>query len=253
MRLGFYKYEATGNDFIVIDERAQNFFLNEERIFALCQRRYGIGSDGLVSIRPSKIADARMIFYNPDGKEATLCLNALRALFVHLSGSTSIETAAGVYFGYKNSIDLPEVTVSESIDFREEQLVGTLYDTGVKHLVVETKLDTIDFISLAKQLRNHSHFAPKGVNVNCVEKISEGRMRVRTYEKGVEGETHSCGTGAYACFLHMQQPKGVIQFFHGTEIVFERFDQGVHMQGDVKRVYEGNIEITAQEMQRSHH
>jgi diaminopimelate epimerase len=209
----FYKLHGAGNDFVFIDDREETFPLAEQSLIArLCHRRYGIGSDGLVVLRPSSLADCRMIYFNADGKEASFCGNALRcaALAMRACGYGQedffIETPKGVMRSsirkeqIETSFPLPVVRHWPLIlPIEEKNRPFYVVDAGVPHAVcLVDDLDSLHVNEVAPAIRFHPLLAPEGANVTFVD-LSNGRsIAIRTYERGVEGETFSCGSGAVA-------------------------------------------------------
>ena len=223
-KLDFSKYVATGNDFVVVEGE-----FDPRQVASLCQRRYGVGADGLLWICPSSVADVKMVYYNQDGSRASMCLNGLRVVFFH-SKATCVETDMGVYEGSGTRIELPMWQLVEGQKV-VEGVVGDHFHTGVDHFVVEG----LEHFSKAARMRELV-----GANVNCYEEVSDG-VRVRTFERGVEGETHSCGTGAYACFAKLEKDQLKVQYCSGAELYFSRENGKIWMEGDVKRVFAGEI------------
>ena len=210
----FEKYVAAGNDFIVFDNR-KGFVKDGAKIAKkLCDRKFGVGADGILLLETSKKADVRMRIFNPDGSQAEMCGNGVRCL-AHFAVAHkvakpehTVETGAGLIRaqvsgnivkakltepdGLKLNIPLQVNGHAEKIHF---------INTGVPHaVIVDEKLDTVDVESRGQAVRRHSHFAPKGTNVNFIRRTSSG-IDVRTYERGVEGETLACGTGSTASAL----------------------------------------------------
>ncbi len=212
--ISFVKMAGAGNDFIVVDETAGVSYPRLSR--RVCHRTDGIGADGLLVLGPSRKADYRMRIYNADGSQAEMCGNGARCMVRYISQfkkekrpSIHLQTMAGVIRG---SIKGPRVTVtlSRPRDFRESIGINisgrpielSYMDTGVPHAVIFVDaLDRIDVNGIAPQIRRHPVFRPRGANVNFVEELKEGLVRVRTFERGVESETRACGTGAVAAAL----------------------------------------------------
>lgn len=215
MHIPFSKYSGCGNDFILIDNRQQVFDTTRtESIVHLCHRRLGIGADGIVLLESSSSADAdfRMRIFNADGGEAEMCGNGLRCLvrFIQELGVANdaflIETMhqliptriSGEYI----SADMPAPTDCHFFDkLTIEETSYTLHclDTGVPHAVIFVDdLQDSRLMAVAPEIRYHPHFMPKGTNVNFAAINSNNEVEVRTYERGVEGETLACGTGAAA-------------------------------------------------------
>lgn len=211
--LKFTKMHGAGNDFVMLDARdiPAGLELSQARIAALCDRRMGVGADGLIILGTSDQADVRMTYYNADGGEAEMCGNGARCTvaFAHAQGllqtSGLLDTFAGPlevkYHGYQDiEVQLPRYT-DLVIDF---QLSGSPYtsqhtcNTGVPHLIIP--LDDIEDVPVmehGRSLRRHELFEPAGTNVNWITERN-GEWLLRTYERGVEAETLACGTGASA-------------------------------------------------------
>jgi diaminopimelate epimerase len=217
MNLSFTKMNGAGNDFVMIDNRAQKLSLSKDQIAWICDRHRGVGADGLLLVEPEpkKSADFRMRYYNSDGGEAEMCGNGARcfARFVQKIGGcidqVSFKTLAGVI---RASFDVSRVTINLSdpkdLKLNERVKLSTgeteihSMNTGVPHAVLFVpNADEAMVGPLGSEIRYHKHFAPKGTNVNFVQLLTGNNIRVRTYERGVEGETLACGTGVTASAL----------------------------------------------------
>lgn len=223
----FYKMSGSGNDFVMVDAISHAFqdLMAAERVQALCARGTGIGADGLVLLERSWAADFRMVYLNSDGSRADLCGNAALCsvrLAVELGimpvGECHVETDSGVLSGRLlptgPEIDLQPVgEVKQQLPFRRgdgERWIGYAV-AGVPHLVVRVDdVDGVDVIGRGRPLRYDSSLA-QGANVNFVAPDGSGGWRIRTYERGVEGETLACGTGAVATaiLLHVNGDAGL--------------------------------------------
>lgn len=213
MALTFYKYQGTGNDFIMIDNRLQVFDKNNtKRISRLCDRRFGIGADGLILLENHDEVDFRMVYYNADGNESSMCGNGGRCIleFARLLGI--IETRAtfeaidgfhdGVIENNKVKLKMNDVSIIE------KHPSYLFLDTGSPHHVQLTSaVDELNVTKKGAEIRYNEVYNEKGVNVNFVEKVSTDTFKVRTYERGVENETLSCGTGVTAVALAMHYSK----------------------------------------------
>jgi diaminopimelate epimerase len=216
MNLPFTKMSGAGNDFVLIDNRQLRLPLERAHVAALCHRRFGIGADGLLAVEAGRDgADFAMRYFNADGGEAEMCGNGARcfARFVRpllpsgpASESVRFATMAGIiqarYLGDEVEIALTPPTgfdLSRALTLpRGPRLVHSV-NTGVPHAVVF--VENVEHIALPEagpEIRYHEAFQPKGTNVNFVQIVGPGRIRVRTYERGVEGETLACGTGVAA-------------------------------------------------------
>ncbi len=215
--LPFVKLTGTGNDFFVIDNRSG--LVPDEAMAELarraCRRRTSVGADGLILIQADTTCDFSWRFFNSDGSEAGMCGNGARcaARFAHLSGIAGADmrfrTLAGVI---RASVDGPVVRVGLTrpqgavprffLSLADGSVLDAGFvDTGVPHTVVffpRGELDGLDVQTLGREIRNHPRFAPKGTNANFGEVTGPRALRIRTYERGVEGETLACGTGAVA-------------------------------------------------------
>lgn len=205
------KYEGAGNDFILIDDRTSFFPVKKDLIQRLCHRKLGIGADGLILLQNHKKADFRMRIFNSDGGEAESCGNGLRCLLRFIADLGMDEKTYRIALGSKIVeagfienrifIDLgqaSQIALNQQIENWQVHFV----DTGVPHAVVFVPdVQAIPFKKDAAFLRHHSFFKPQGANVNFAALQSDGSLRVRTFERGVEEETLACGTGAAASAL----------------------------------------------------
>jgi diaminopimelate epimerase len=223
----FGKYQCNGNDFILIDNRQGGVRLNRAEIARICHRRFGIGGDGLILLNSIPGYDFEMKNYNSDGGECTMCGNGGRALiqfafdlgirpeiyrFVAMDGPHEAVLR-------EDRVELKMQAVHEVV----ETPVGPSLDTGSPHLVVEVEnLLNHDVVQEGRALRSSPRFLPGGINVNFFEE-RDGKLFVRTYERGVEDETLSCGTGAIASALVVHQRK--------KQPLPSRVDTPVHCQG----------------------
>ena len=213
----FVKMTGAGNDFVVIDNRAQHHSLTPEQIAKLCDRHYGIGADGLLAVEPADQPDAdfRMRYYNADGGEAEMCGNGARcfAKFVHplrranaerVTFTTPAGLITGEYVGDEVRIGLTaptEVKLHQRADFGWGEIEYHFMNTGVPHAVVYVDdAERVDVVAQGRAIRRSAIF-PRGTNVNFVQATDSGKLVVRTYERGVEDETLACGTGVVASAL----------------------------------------------------
>ena len=208
--LQFFKYQGTGNDFIMIDNRL-NFFPknNTKLIEKLCDRRFGIGADGLILLENDKISDFRMVYYNSDGNESSMCGNGGRCIvaFAKQLGVIQEETNFIAVDGPHYAKISSDGTVSLQMkDVDEVQLAAdyVFMNTGSPHHVaVVEDLKSVPVKAWGSQIRYSDLYGTAGSNVNFVEPISDTLFAVRTYERGVEDETLSCGTGVTAVAIAM--------------------------------------------------
>ena len=211
----FYKYQGAGNDFLIADNRDGGLHLTVEQIAALCDRRYGVGADGLMLLEKSPLYDFRMVYYNSDGSGGMMCGNGGRCMVAFAAdmgiGSFDFEAADGFHTaqilasedGVKTvRLKMKDVTSTQWYEALEGARVpseGCFMDTGTRHYVrFVSGLEEYDIVSEGRDIRyNAEALQPVGANVNYVESYPGG-IKVRTYEKGVEDETFACGTGIVA-------------------------------------------------------
>ncbi|MFZ2410898.1 MAG: diaminopimelate epimerase [Candidatus Methanoperedens sp.] len=265
----FTKLHGNGNDFILIDEY-NGEIVSEKSAFArkYCDRRFGIGGDGVLYLGKSDKADLGMRIFNSDGTEAEMCGNGIRCLVKYaldagyINGKTSVETLAGILSINSRIEDKTWITVNMGIpvfarekipvkgtgEFLNVPLHGynvSAVNTGVPHAVIFVDgLDNPDLMPAAPKIRYDPVF-PKGTNVNFVVVNTNDEITVRTYERGVEAETLSCGTGAVACaaIAHRLGKTGnkVKVNTKGGELRIILAHDGAFMEGTAERVFEGMI------------
>ncbi len=206
MQIQFEKYQAAGNDFIVIDNRKKVFLKETSIIEKVCDRKFGIGSDGLILIENSKTSQFGMIFYNPDGSQS-LCGNGCRAAirFAQLLNITTTETTLFHAFDGSHKGVIKEKTINlqmANVQKGREIKGGIFLDTGSPHFVLFVdNLKQVDVVNEGRKWRNTGLFGKESANINFVEIQDNNHLFVRTYERGVENETLSCGTGVTASAL----------------------------------------------------
>lgn len=209
----FAKYSGCGNDFILIDHRHPFWpWEKKDLITTLCERRLGIGADGIILLENSQYADFKMRIFNADGSEAEMCGNGIRCLFKfirqlgHQAEKFTIESLAGIHSlsleGDLVSVNMgipTEEKLQLSVACQGQNIVLNYVNTGVPHAVIFVDdLEDERLMQMAPSLRYHKQFQPRGTNVNFVQIKQNNEVHVRTYERGVEGETLACGTGATA-------------------------------------------------------
>lgn len=210
----FWKYQANGNDFVIFDVRENSLNYSDKELWqGVCDRKYGIGADGVLFFAPSDAHDFKMIYLNADGGEVDMCGNGARAM-VHIAKDlldktpVSFETKKGLYQGEvlsdgRVSVSMNELYAVEEIDVSDlykDAKNSYFANTGVPHCVYEVEdVDQIDLIEIARPIRYDKRFC-EGTNINFYD-LKNGEIRMRTYERGVEGETLACGTGTVAVAL----------------------------------------------------
>ena len=259
MTLDFFKYQGTGNDFILIDNRQHNFSKNNTKLVArLCDRKFGIGADGLIVLENSSKSDFSMTYYNADGNEGSLCGNGGRCIvaFANYLGiidkQTQFEAFDGLHEAYieNNLVHLKMKDITDIDQFDTHLFL----DTGSPHHIeFVTDVDTVDVFNLGRKIRNGSPYFEEGSNVNFVEQQDDNTFKVRTYERGVEDETLSCGTGVAAVAIgshraHKTKETSINLLTLGGELKVS-FDhnnnayENVFLIGPATLVFQGSISI----------
>ncbi|MEA1897091.1 MAG: diaminopimelate epimerase [Bacteroidota bacterium] len=207
MELQFEKYEATGNDFVMIDNRNSVFDEKDEtKIKQICDRRFGIGADGLILIGEHENLDFEMKYFNSDGKEGTMCGNGGRCAAA-FARKLKLSNSKHLFFKAIDGTHEAHITLN-SIRLKMSDVSGAdkiekwcFLDTGSPHIVeFVNNLNEVNVKKKGREIRLHEKFRPAGVNVNFVE-YKEKIVHIRTYERGVENETFSCGTGSVAAAI----------------------------------------------------
>lgn len=202
----FYKYQGTGNDFILIDNRNNTVSLNAEQVNALCNRRFGIGADGLMLLEHEHGFDFRMVYYNSDGNQSSMCGNGGRCItaFAKLLGIIENKAKFLAVDGPHEAVIDENAIVSLRMQDVKSVEAGEDYfymNTGSPHYVkFAANIENFDVVAEGRKIRNNERFKEEGTNVNFIEKQDDA-LFVRTYERGVEDETYSCGTGVTAAAL----------------------------------------------------
>ena len=259
MNILFYKYEGTGNDFILVDNRTEEINLTTRQILRLCDRRFGIGADGLMELRLAGGYDFRMVYYNSDGHEGSMCGNGGRCItrFAFDTGiarnTYNFIAADGPHSSYiddDNIVRLKMKDVNKISTYNSYAFLNTGSPHVVKH--VQNIMD-YDVVGEGKRIRYNDHYREAGVNVNFVEVIDDDHLYVRTYERGVEDETFSCGTGVTAAalvnshndagFNHVDvKTLGGNLFVEYDKTGDEHFEN-IWLCGPAKLVFKGSVEV----------
>lgn len=257
----FYKYQGTGNDFILIDDRDKTFPATDQQLIAhLCHRRYGIGADGLILLQSDEHSDFYMQYFNSDGSESTMCGNGGRCIakFAHdlqiVSESLKFRAIDGMHESHINGNDLVALQMKDVTTVLEEPNGVFILNTGSPHYVqfINDNIAQIDIVQMARAIRYSERFAKEGINVNFVQVMPDNSLAVRTYERGVEDETYSCGTGvtasaiAFASIQDQILPSYTVRL--GTpggalRVTFEKTEnasyKAIWLEGPAKFVYQG--------------
>ena len=256
MIIEFFKYQGTGNDFIIIDDRKNEFDFNDSKLIAaLCERRMGIGGDGLILLREHDTLDFEMIYFNSDGYQSSMCGNGGRCIiaFAQMLEMIGTETTFLAIDGeHKGKIMEDEIALQmQDVSKIEGVGDGLVMDTGSPHYIeMVDNLENMDVNKEGKKIRNSKEFKKEGINVNFVLDATE--LQIRTYERGVEGETLSCGTGVVATALAMHyanciEENTVSINTKGGElsVSFEEFNGGyrnIWLIAEASMVYAGEFE-----------
>ncbi|WP_235296117.1 diaminopimelate epimerase [Portibacter marinus] len=262
MKYQFWKYQGTGNDFIFFDGREDVSVIkdNKEVIARLCHRRYGIGADGLIILEKHETSDFRMVYYNSDGGESTMCGNGGRcsisfAHFMGLAGEkTNFQAIDGLHSGEIANEGWIKLGMNDVSDMKRLDERTYLLNTGSPHYVrLLDQGEDIDIVAFGREIRYSAPFAQEGINVNVVQEM-DGKIKVKTYERGVEDETYSCGTGvtAAAIVYHRSMnnlPVGDIDVMTKGGALKVSFNAhknrytNIVLHGPVQMVFTGQIEI----------
>jgi len=260
MNIDFQKYQGTGNDFIIIDNRSRLFPSENTALVAqLCDRKMGIGADGVMLLENDDETDFKMVYYNSDGNLSSMCGNGGRCI-VHFANQnqvigtkTSFTAVDGIHHAsvHGNAVNLSMRAVSE-VELTSEY---AYMNTGSPHYSVwRDDVDQLDIDVEARKIRYNERFAEEGTNVNFLN-WSEGCVHMRTYERGVEGETHSCGTGMVAaalyaslanklngrdsCKIYTKGGNVEVKFHRNGERTFKE----IHLVGPATFVFNGSIDV----------
>ncbi len=263
MIIEFYKYEGTGNDFIIVDNRELKFIPYQKLISKLCNRRFGIGADGFILLQNKKGYDFEMIYFNSDGNKGSMCGNGGRcitALANHL-GITKNKTNFSAIDGEHQSIVISEKNNISTIslkmkDINKIEVYDDFYliNTGSPHYVkFVNDINNFDVYNNGKKIRYNKKFIPTGTNVDFVE-IIDNEIFVRTYERGVENETLSCGTGVIASALATAIKTGNNNDFFNIQtkggnlkVSFKKHNNSftdIWLEGKVSYVFKGKINFS---------
>ena len=255
MIIEFYKYQGTGNDFIMIDDRDNEFDINDSGLIsALCERRMGIGADGLILLREHDTLDFEMIYFNADGNQSSMCGNGGRCViaFAKLLEVIEAETTFMAIDGEHKGRIMDDGIYLQMQDVTKIEGVGDglVMDTGSPHYIeMVDDLDRLNVNKEGRKIRNSAPFKKEGINVNFVLDATE--LQVRTYERGVEAETLSCGTGTVATAIAMHYADCIEENLINVKtkggdltVSFEEFNGGyrnIWLIGEASMVYAGEF------------
>lgn len=260
MQINFYKYQGTGNDFIMIDNRQGTFFKNNTKLVEeLCDRRFGIGADGLILLENDNSTDFKMVYYNSDGNQSSMCGNGGRCIvaFAKSLGIIDNETTFIATDGLHYATISEDGTVSlqmKDVDNIKVEKDYVFLDTGSPHHIqLVEDLENFPVKEKGSEIRYGALYGKAGSNVNFVKQQSSDTFSVRTYERGVEDETLSCGTGVTAVAIAMKaigktdSNKIKLNVEGGKlEVSFTPIEGryvDVFLKGPATFVFEGNVEV----------
>ena len=260
MKIKFDKYQGTGNDFILLDNRKNDYDeISTEQVKRMCDRHFGIGADGLMLLNKKENFDFEMIYYNADGNEGSMCGNGGRCM-VQFASAIGIKKNEYVFDAtdgtHKAEIDMDKEVSLKMKDVTDVKFSLDYYvlNTGSPHYVEFVKdVENLDVVTEGRKIRYSKEFAKEGINVNFVEILDDDAIYVRTYERGVENETLSCGTGVTASALvaaHNEIGFNRVEVKTkggNLSVEFERKNEhefvNIWLCGPVTFVFSGEIEI----------
>ena len=255
MKLNFYKYQANGNDFIIFNNFSNNLPKEQEFIKKLCSRKFNVGADGVIFVENCESHDYEMLYFNSDGKLGSLCGNGARccAKFAFDQGLIKNRTNFKANNGVHHCIiedDIVHLSMNdiEKIEYHENDII---LDSGSPHYIkIVDNVEKMNVLRLVKKLAAVV-FKKDGINVNFVEIVSKKAFKIRTYERGVENETLSCGTGATAVAIAMHFLKKttsekieIISIGGKLNVKFKKYNNiynQIFLVGEAKKVYSGKI------------
>ncbi len=259
----FYKISGSGNDFIIMDNRDSSIELSPDKIHKICERKMGVGGDGLILLNKSSKYDFKMQYFNNNGFEADMCGNGGRCivLFAKMNGiingnETIFNSKKGVHKAYIKDNNIIRLQIEKpqffkrnmTIKVSERKFTGDFLNTGVPHFVtVLSDVENIDVINIGREIRNNSIFGEQGTNVNFISKQGD-LILIRTYERGVEDETLACGTGSVAAAISASLNMNItspikIKTISGEilNIDFDKNFDNIYLEGRVSPIYKGQL------------
>lgn len=260
MQISFYKYQGTGNDFVLVDNRDNSISLSQEQVLQLCDRRFGIGADGLILLEEAAGYDFKMVYYNSDGNKSSMCGNGGRCITAFAKHLNLIKDKAKFLAAdgtHEAVIDENGIVSLKMNDVKTVEMGDDYFflNTGSPHYVKQVhNLSEYDVFANGRKIRYSERFNEEGTNVNFIEK-TEDVLFVRTYERGVENETFSCGTGVTAAALvaailgwSTDKNKCLVKTLGGNlEVTFEKVLEhnfyNIWLKGSAILVYKGTIDL----------
>lgn len=260
MKIDFFKYQGTGNDFVILENRTEKYNeLTPKQVKHICNRRFGVGADGLMLLNKHNDQDFEMIYYNADGNPGSMCGNGGRCMvqFAKDQGMYKVTYRFMAVDGmHEADIDRHGIIRLKMQDVNkvEHHSGYAILNTGSPHFVkFANNVEDIDVVETGREIRYSKQFEKEGINVNFVETTHEDGIYVRTYERGVEDETMSCGTGVTASALmnahnargfnrvEVKTPGGNLSVEYNK--IDEEHFENIWLCGPAELVYKGEIEI----------
>lgn len=260
MKIDFFKYQGTGNDFVILENRTEKYNdLTAKQVKHICHRRFGVGADGLMLLNRHSELDFEMIYYNADGNPGSMCGNGGRCMvqFAKDQGMYKVTYRFMAVDGpHEADIDMHGIVrlKMQNVSSVENHSGYAVLNTGSPHFVkFANNVENIDVVETGREIRNSKQFKKDGINVNFVETIDDDGIYVRTYERGVEDETMSCGTGVTASALmtahnargfnrvKVKTPGGSLSVEYNK--IDEEHFENIWLCGPAALVYKGEIEI----------
>jgi len=256
VRIDFFKYQGTGNDFIMLDNlNGQYDAINVKAIQFLCDRKFGVGADGLIKLSSHSEFDFEVEYYNSDGSQS-FCGNGARCsiAFANRLGLIDVETNFVAIDGAHRGKIVNDTVFLEMSDVSVLNRDGDDYvlDTGSPHYVhFKNPNEEVDIVKFGKEVRYSAKYKTEGINVNFIEEVNPNEVFVETYERGVEDETLSCGTGVTACALVLMHDKNIENVIVKTKggtlgVSAEKDGQGftnIWLSGPAELVFNGSVDI----------
>ena len=258
MNIEFFKYQGAGNDFVMIDNRSNRPQLSKSQIALICDRKFGVGADGLVFLCNSANSDFEMIYYNSDGSLGSMCGNGGRCMVAFANALGLVDESC--VFDAFDGLHHAEIISKEKVALQMSDLTvpenyhaGIILNTGSPHIVLfENSIDDLNIQEKGAEIRFSKTYAVEGVNVNFV-KVLKDKLLIRTYERGVENETLACGTGAVASAiaafesgLISTQPIRLTALGGDLEVLFSKLENtytNIRLIGSAKLVFKGSIDV----------
>ena len=261
MNIPFFKYQGTGNDFILVDNRSKAFSnLSQEEIERICDRRFSIGADGLMMLNQKDGYDFEMKYYNSDGKPGSMCGNGGRCM-VRFAYDLGIHKESYHFLASDGQHEAEIETGSNIVNLKMRDVQGYkeenghfIVDTGSPHYIKFVKdVMGVDVVKEGSEIRNSEPYAKEGINVNFVQSKGDDEIIVRTYERGVEDETYSCGTGvtasALVCHHNEVGYNDVTVDTKGGKLVvkydrsYDNMYTNIWLCGPAEKSFEGKVEV----------